>query len=128
MFASKKLVNVAEGLYHTNCNQASSMDQLSMEVQSARAQLEDQIHQNKFMVNILNQNQSMMLQLFHTEPRTSNVQNLLGHKDAELSSLMAEVTLLQPNNSRLKESGCAKHRSNCRGVWQECRYSRSSEL
>lgn len=121
-------MNVAEGLYHTNCNQASSMDQLSMEVQSARAQLEDQIHQNKFMVNILNQNQSMMLQLFHTEPRTSNVQNLLGHKDAELSSLMAEVTLLQSNNARLKEIGCAKHRSNCRGVCRSAGIAGSSEL
>ena len=81
----QELVSVAESLYQTNCSKTSEIEKLHMEVQLTRDQLEVPINRNQVMVS--------QITLF--ESQMSNIQFLFGHKDAEITRLMSEVSRLQ---------------------------------
>ena len=89
----QELVNLAESLYPSKCSKTSEIERLQRDVQSTRDQLQVQI----------NRNQAMGFQITQFESQMSNIQNLFGHKDAEITRLMSEVSRLQSSEARLEE-------------------------
>ena len=89
----QELVNLAESLYPSKCSKTSEIERLQRDVQSTRDQLQVQT----------NRNQAMGFQITQFESQMSNIQNLFGHKDAEFTRLMSEVSRLQSSEARLEE-------------------------
>eukprot|EP00435_Cladocopium_sp_Y103_P029893 s1070_g7.t1 len=77
-------------LRQSSLEKDQSIQQLSNEVQSVQAQLQEQIVSNQ---NVLSQLDSMK----------SQTQRLLGHKDSEITRLMSEVSSLLSSKTRLEE-------------------------
>ena len=89
----QELVGLAETLYQSDSSKASEIGKLQQDVQSTRDQLQVQI----------NRNQTLDFQITRFESQMSNVQNLFGHKDAEINRLMSEVSRLRSSEARLEE-------------------------
>ena len=89
----QELVDFAERLCHSDCSKTSEIERLQRDVQSTRDQFQIQI----------NRNQTMESQITQFESQMSNVQNLFGQKDAEITRLMSEVSRLRSNATRLEE-------------------------
>ena len=89
----QELVNLAEALYSSNCSKTSEIEMLQRDVQSTRDQLQVQIDRNQALGSHIAQFESQM----------SNIQNLFGHKDAEITRLMSEVSRLRSSEARLEE-------------------------
>ena len=89
----QELVDFAERLYHSDRSKTSEIERLRRDVQSTQDQLQIQI----------NRNQTMESQIAQFDSQMSNVQNLFGHKDAEITRLMSEVFRLRSNETRLEE-------------------------
>jgi chromosome segregation ATPase len=89
----QELVNLAEALYNSNCSKTSEIEMLQRHVQSTRDQLQVQIDRN----------QALGSQIAQFESQMSNIQNLFGHKDAEITRLMSEVSRLRSSEARLEE-------------------------
>ena len=86
-------MNLAESLYHSDCSKTSEIERFQRDVQSTRDQLQVQI----------NRNQAMGSQITQFESQMSNIQNLFGHKDTEITRLMSEVSRLRSGEARLEE-------------------------
>ena len=89
----QELVGLAETLYQSYSSKAFEIGKLQQDVQSTRDQLQVQI----------NRNQTLDFQITRFESQMSNVQNLFGHKDAEINRLMSEVSRLRSSEARLEE-------------------------
>ena len=89
----QELVGLAESSYQSDSSKASEIEKLQQDVQSTRDQLQVQI----------NRNQTLDFQITQFESQMSNVQNLFGHKDAEINRLMSEVSRLRSSEARLEE-------------------------
>ena len=89
----QELVGLAESLYQSDSSKASEIEKLQQDVQSTRDQLQIQINRNK----------TLDFQIAQFESQMSNVQNLFGHKDAEINRLMSEVSRLRLSEARFQE-------------------------
>ena len=76
----QELVGFAERLYHSDCYKTSEIGRLQRDVHLTRDQLQIQIDRN----------QTVESQTTQFESQMSNVQNLFGHKDAEITRLRSE--------------------------------------
>ena len=91
--AFKNLQALQKPLYQSYSSKAFEIGKLQQDVQSTRDQLQVQI----------NRNQTLDFQITRFESQMSNVQNLFGHKDAEINRLMSEVSRLRSSEARLEE-------------------------
>jgi len=101
----QKLVNLAESLYQlyqSDCTKASEIGKLQRDVQSTRDQLQIQTHRN----------QTFGFQIAQFESQMSNIQNLFGHKDGEITRVMSEVSRFQSSGG---EVGSSERCFLCRG-------------
>ena len=89
----QELVGLAESLYQSDSSKTSDIEKLQQDVQSTRDQPQNQINRNK----------TLDFQIAQFESRMSNVQNLFGHKDAEINRLVSEVSYLRSSEARLEE-------------------------
>ena len=103
-------VNVAENLYQSNCNRASSLQLLTQGIQATKMKLEEQIHQHRMVTEQMEHHKVQLIDQVHQnrvwatemESEKSRVHNLFDHKNAEITRLTSEVSSLQSANARLE--------------------------
>ena len=77
----QQLMTIAQQLHQSCIEKDESLEKLSFEVQMVKAQLQEQISNNQYV-------------LTQFESAKSQSQKFLGHKDSEISRLMSEVSRL----------------------------------
>ena len=58
-------VNVAENLYQSNSNQASSLQLLTQEIQATKMKLEEQIHQHRMLTEQMENHKVQLIDQVH---------------------------------------------------------------
>ena len=86
----QQLMTIAQQLHQSCIEKDGSLQKLSFEVQTVKAQLQEQISNN----------QDVLAQF---ESAKSQTQRLLGHKDSEISQLISEVPSLNSDKAWLEE-------------------------